>query len=145
MANNLNGIDRIKQNINKAIKESLQKVANEIYNDWREKVENEIYSYPTANYEKTWELYNSIKVSQVEQNGDKFSVSIYIEDEIHGYTEYWTEENSSYPDIYNKFRFGFHKGEVIDPSDEIREEYIDMGRWIIDLKSMLNKNGIAVK
>lgn len=139
-----NSIDDYINYVRKETKKSFQVVADNIFQKWQDKVKAEMYSYQNKQYEKTWELFDSVKITPVMEQGDGFVVEIYVEDKLHGDTPQWTGTVSTYPKIYDMFANGFHNDQELNPSKEIQEEYILTKKWLDELKEDLRSKGLTV-
>ena len=124
-------IQQIHDIIDNQIPLILQKEGIQIMN-YAKKIIDDIYnSYSPFAYERTYELYDSMKMKIVKEENE-WVLQVYIDDKKHSYNPTWKyNKPSTYAEIFEKFKKGFYgRDKGYDVMGGTKEEWIDTGKAI---------------
>ena len=124
------------------LQQSMYNLASEIVDGLENLIKEKIYgSYSPKVYERTYELYDAIKVEVVKKGICNYELSIKISNERHPDNPTWIGEEDTFEKILEKFADnGFYRRNGgIDVMQLTYLEWIEMGKALNIIKDYLSK------
>ena len=142
-----NSISDYYKKLDSVIISSLEKEGIAIMNYLKKIIEEDIYNtYEPFAYERTYELYDMMKM-KVEKQNNLYTLVVYIDDKQHSYNPTWRyRKPSTYIEILEKFKKGFYgRDKGYDVMGEAKEYWEETGNAFKYLLNELKKKGITIK